>query len=328
MRPIRTILVAVKDPTARTLPAVTKAAQLAIALGARVELFHAISDAVMIDALTAAGTDTRKFEREARAATIKQLEVIAARLRRHDIAVDTHAEWDHPPHEAIIRRAERSRADLVVAERHAGAHRAKWLLSYTDWEVLRQCGAPVLLVKSGKPYHRPAILAAVDPGHSHDKPAALDASIVHWAQELRSALSGKLNLLHAFSPPIVFDAGIAAGASARIPVDLVTGAQRDARRRLDELAQTLQAGASTRHVVNAPAAQALLQVATSTRAQIVVMGAVSRSGLKRLFIGNTAESVIDSLKADVLVVKPRSFKVTVPRTVRGMSIVTAPTPMF
>ncbi len=33
------------------------------------------------------------------------------------------------------------------------------------------------------------------------------------------------------------------------------------------------------------------------------MGATSRSGLKRIFIGNTAEHVLDSLKCDVLVVR-------------------------
>jgi hypothetical protein len=43
MRPIRRILVAVKDPEARALPAIRKAAQLARACGAQLELFHALS---------------------------------------------------------------------------------------------------------------------------------------------------------------------------------------------------------------------------------------------------------------------------------------------
>jgi universal stress protein E len=43
------------------------------------------------------------------------------------------------------------------------------------------------------------------------------------------------------------------------------------------------------------------------------MGAVSRSALRRLLIGNTAERVLDELGCDVLIVKPRGFKTTVPR---------------
>ena len=37
------------------------------------------------------------------------------------------------------------------------------------------------------------------------------------------------------------------------------------------------------------------------------MGAVSRSALERLFIGSTAEAVLDKLSCDVLIVKPAAF---------------------
>jgi hypothetical protein len=43
------------------------------------------------------------------------------------------------------------------------------------------------------------------------------------------------------------------------------------------------------------------------------MGAVSRSALKRAFIGHTAERVIDAVHCDVVIVKPRSFKTSVGR---------------
>ena len=65
-------------------------------------------------------------------------------------------------------------------------------------------------------------------------------------------------------------------------------------------------------------------VARSIRAQIVVMGAMSRSGLKRVFIGNTAERVLHDLPCDVLVVKPPRFKSHVTYQSRGMRVVTPP----
>jgi universal stress protein E len=40
------------------------------------------------------------------------------------------------------------------------------------------------------------------------------------------------------------------------------------------------------------------------RADVVVMGAVSRRGLARVFLGNTAEDVLDRLGCDLLIVKP------------------------
>ena len=56
-------------------------------------------------------------------------------------------------------------------------------------------------------------------------------------------------------------------------------------------------------------------------AQIVVMGAVSRSGLMRVLIGNTAERVLEALPCDVLVVKPDGFAQRVAQEPRGMRVV-------
>jgi universal stress protein family protein len=53
---------------------------------------------------------------------------------------------------------------------------------------------------------------------------------------------------------------------------------------------------------------------------LVVMGAISRSGLKRLFIGNTAESLLDQLLCDVLIVKPAHFVARMQRRRRGVPL--------
>jgi hypothetical protein len=50
---------------------------------------------------------------------------------------------------------------------------------------------------------------------------------------------------------------------------------------------------------------------------IVVMGAISRSGYKRLLIGNTAERILDDLTCDILVIKPANFRSGVSRAGRG-----------
>ena len=44
----------------------------------------------------------------------------------------------------------------------------------------------------------------------------------------------------------------------------------------------------------------------------IVMGALSRSGLKGLFLGNTAEDVLDRLHCDVVIVKPAGFQGILP----------------
>ena len=78
-------------------------------------------------------------------------------------------------------------------------------------------------------------------------------------------------------------------------------------------------------VLEGTAREALPAAARALRADLVVMGALSRSGLKRLFIGNTAEAVLDALPCDVLVVKPGKFQTKVPRRMRGAQLIALPT---
>ena len=146
MKKLQRILVAIKNPAARQQPALRKAAQLALALNARLELFHAISGPVYLEAFAAQGLTLQQTQKQ-------QLERLTARLEKHadglraaGLRVDVKCEWDYPAFEAVIRRALRSRAGLIVAERHARRHVLPWLLRFNDWELLRRSPLPVLLV--------------------------------------------------------------------------------------------------------------------------------------------------------------------------------------
>jgi universal stress protein E len=66
------------------------------------------------------------------------------------------------------------------------------------------------------------------------------------------------------------------------------------------------------------------RAAAETRSAMVVMGALARSGLKRLLIGNTAERLLDHLPCDLLVVKPVGFRPRVARRRRRVHYVSFP----
>jgi universal stress protein E len=55
------------------------------------------------------------------------------------------------------------------------------------------------------------------------------------------------------------------------------------------------------------AADVIPRVVERLGADVLVMGAVSRSRLQELFVGSTAERVLDRIACDVLVVKPGDF---------------------
>jgi universal stress protein E len=75
------------------------------------------------------------------------------------------------------------------------------------------------------------------------------------------------------------------------------------------------------HLVEGNPAREIPRTARQLGAAIVVMGALSRSGLQRVFIGNTAERVLGSLNCDVLVVKPEEIAPRVARQSRGLRVV-------
>jgi len=325
MQPIRRILVAVKNPAARALPAVNKAAQIAKGLGAQLTLFHDIATPLYAEALQGRDVDLKSWQREVQTARREQLEKIAARVRKHGVDVDVAADWDFPPYEAIIRKAQRISADLLVVENHhgTGRHPARWLLAYTDWELLRLCPIPVLLVKNRRLYHRPRVMAAVDPSHVHAKPTNLDRQILRAGAQLVHALRGELHALHALIPPMPVAAALPDGPLIDIGVE--RGELLDmAQRNLARAADGFDVKRSHCHLVEGRPNEVIPATVKRERCAIVAMGVVSRSGLKRFFIGNTAEFVMDAVTADILVVKPPDFESRVPRAGRGVQIISMP----
>ena len=61
------------------------------------------------------------------------------------------------------------------------------------------------------------------------------------------------------------------------------------------------------HVVNGPAAEAISELVTRHRINLLVLGTVARSGLSGLLMGNTAERILDDVTCSVLAVKPPGF---------------------
>jgi universal stress protein E len=77
--------------------------------------------------------------------------------------------------------------------------------------------------------------------------------------------------------------------------------------RLSDASLARQASRDRVHLHQGGTRDGLIALADRVRADVVVMGAVSRRGLSRVFIGNTAEDVLDKIGCDILVVKTPSL---------------------
>lgn len=309
MKKLRRILVAVSTLDHAHTGELRRAAALARATGAAIELFHAV---------TAPLTQSRRIGKrwidheltveESLSVAQKALERIARSKLLQRCRVKWVAVWGKPAHEAIVRRAISTHADLIINGTRTRGLADRLVLRHTDWELVRHSPVPLLLVKSGRPAAKAVVLAAIDPLHANAKPAQLDTRILDAAGGMATALKGTLHAFHSYMPlSITLAAGIGEPVvwnSAEIDEthmqQVVVEFNRDLRKSAIPL--------SRRHLRMGDVASELTASARRLHATVVVMGAVSRSGLERLIIGNTAQRVLDALKCDVLIIKPRTFK--------------------
>ena len=222
------------------------------------------------------------------------LEEIAKPIRNSGTQVNTISLWGHPAYEVIIEECNKIAADLLVLpiERHGAFSRL--FLQNSDWQVVRLCVVPTLLVKEKKWQDKPVMLAAVDPTHSRHKPSGLDHKILQTSLDFAKCIDAEVSAIHSYRPT----------AMSTAKPEEVRHQHKEAFSQLMsdfDFSDDRQIFVEEVPEVGMEKAEAELDV------NIVVMGAISRSRMTDVFIGNTTEKVIDFLESDVLVLKPDDF---------------------
>lgn len=294
MSDARRILVII-DPTADEQPALARAARLAKAFGASLELFVCDYDQSLASLPHFEPKAVERARRSVLDRHLAMLEELRAPLVKEGLSVDIDARWGQPIHRGIVEKAVETKPMLLVKDTHEHPVLRRTLFSNTDWNLIRSCPVPLLLVKPREIGAAPKVLAAVDPLHERDKPADLDREILAFAGELARTTGSRLHVLHAFD-------------STLTPPELVPELETRHRDALDKLLADSGVGQDVDvHFEQRPAHAAIAKVAEDAGVDFVVMGAVSRSGLERIFLGSTAERVLDRLPCDLVVVKRSGF---------------------
>lgn len=307
-------ILAIIDPTATEHPVLDRAALLAARLNRPLELFICDYDQYL--------AGERFFDSEslakARDSLIenheKNLEKLAADVKTREsgagLEITVDACWDHPLYEGIVRKVQRATPAFVVKDTHFHTVLKRTIFSNTDWNLIRDCPAPLWLVKPHEIAAAPRIIAAVDPVHERDKPAELDHMILTHARELATALGGEAHVLHAFDPSPAY---AASADSMAFPIatpirEMLDSLKQSHETAVNELVSGYDMDASRVHIIEGDTRSALNRLTEEIEADIVIMGAVARGTLQRLVLGSTAEQVLDHVTCDVVVLKPSSFE--------------------
>jgi universal stress protein E len=149
--------------------------------------------------------------------------------------------------------------------------------------------------------------------NQHDKPAALDDQILLLSKMLAEKVQGEVHAFHSYDPRMAI---ATTTANDYIPVSLPLDEieeqmHKDHQKGFRKITKSHMIDTDKAHLVAGLTHEELPAIADKLDADVVVMGAVARNRLQRLFIGSTAERTLEHLPCDLLIVKPDWFQTPV-----------------
>lgn len=218
----------------------------------------------------------------------------------------------------VIRTVLRNDHDLVLKF----ADNPDWtdrLFGSDDMHLLRKCPCPVQLDRPDGKTVPERILAAVD--FDPFEPDSTQTQLNHRILDLASSeaiLSGaELHVVHVWNAPAegLLERWSSDPVAARSQyLGTLHGRHRDHFNQIQqELRSRLQAEDNGEliphfHLLQGSPVSILPRQARELNADLMVMGTLAHTGIAGLFMGNTAEAVLDQLPCSVLAVKPPGFR--------------------
>jgi nucleotide-binding universal stress UspA family protein len=292
MQPIRRVLVAT-DFSVGSEAAVARAARLARAHGACVDLVHAF-DAGAWQALRAVFDLGRLSGQPAPEAGLRErLQALAAALAAQDgLAVDSHFGVGGPAAVIEARAKAMNAAVLVIARRSEPAAPGA---SGTLLRILRGAPCPVLVTRAGPPAAYGRVLTAVDLREVSQRAAESALALFPKAAH---------RLLYVIDPQ--WEREMQRGHGDGAPLgELIASLHARAQPRLEALAAELAAASGAvvdAAVVEAIPALGIVQHAATWPADCVVVGRHGQGLVADTLLGSTALDAIHHSGRDVLVV--------------------------
>lgn len=261
------------------------------------KVVHAASYRAKLDLLYGEGQD---FECEVRRESDARLKRLADGLNAPEIQIRVETLLGEPYVElthAVLQEGH----DLVLAGTSGATDWQQLLVGSTARRLIRKCPCTVWIAKDERIEPPNIVLAATD--FSVPSTRAVEQAV--WIAALASA---DLHLLH-----VVDSSDLPRDLAERVPSEgssLRAMICDEARARLDQELAAIKQRTAVRihpHLTWGTPWKEIGRLAQHLHANLVAMGTVGRSGVKGLFLGNTAEKVLDQCEASILSVKPADY---------------------
>jgi universal stress protein E len=298
MNRISHILVVVDPTTWGRQAAVDKAAHLARCSNATVELLICEIASALNDQVPSTARRPHPDNTE----LLDMLDELAGPLRAQGTKVNLRIIYGKSLPDTLLDYLRGSNADLVIKDTHHHSFARRTFARNTDWHLVRGCPKPLLLTKKKSWSHPPRVVTAVDLQHAEENAAASNHHILKFAATLSGHLKGDLHIIHTYIPTAF--AALVRGGRQGVSPDYTEALQVENSFRycqIESLGSAYGVSPQHLHVEMGTPHDCLKHMVGQFDTDLVVIGASSHKW-RRVFIGSTAASILESLDCDILIV--------------------------
>ncbi|MET1253857.1 universal stress protein UspE [Aliikangiella maris] len=231
----------------------------------------------------------------------KYLEQIQRKIQEKGITSTATVKWHRKIQTAVIQTCEEIKPDLVVKRISENASRLNPFNMPADWQLLRHCPVPLLIIKDENWNLSAPVLAAVDATKESPEDITFNQQIIDYSKLVSRLTDTPVHLVTTHITPTIDNAISIPGFDLQQLRKEVTKLNHD---KLSDLIKNKNIDKKNLHIIEGLAEEKIPQLANEINAQLVVMGTICRSGLKGALMGNTAEKVLTHLQCEVLALKP------------------------
>lgn len=179
-------------------------------------------------------------------------------------------------------------------------HRSEALMyTPTDWHLLRECQAPVLIAADNKWHKARNVLATIDLETHLPEKKQLNQKVLEHASILAKQIDAELHICYAIPyAPVMKTIGL---MNKKELEQLKINGFRDS---INLLMANYGINEANIHIKAGDVSKVITSIAADCKASLVVVGTKGRTGLEQKIIGNTAENIMHLAKTDLLAIKP------------------------
>lgn len=217
------------------------------------------------------------------------------------VTINLDVRWEKHLFEAVIKATEEQHFDLVLKAPNQQHSLMDRIFTPLDWNLLRHCPAPVMLVRSAKAWQDNRLLTCIDATSADEGHQRINDNVLTFAENLSDHFTTDLHLVNAY--PLV-NVAFAMVPEVTAPEDLHQYVQGQHESACYQWAEKYNVDKSKVHVLEGSPEVVVSDLAEQISADLVIIGSIGRSGFSGMLIGNTAELLLDKIQCDILVIKP------------------------